>query len=429
MSLFFTALSVLTSLTGVATSNTLDTTVVDLSNICSLVGEAYSINAVDEITNEVIEITNATYSLLNNEDYEDIDLTKLDLSCFSSVDLIYYNDIYDLKGLNRYIEVGFNDKYVIYDKYDFEIEEVSLKDNNPYKGYDNCFKVYSDGEYGFNYLVFDGEVFIDTETFLEVDFSDAYSDFQESDIEAGYYVAYEEYSNPNTVSIPNAVYFQKLRGGYGANYTGVCGIVSTQNVFQYMNFFFNDNIIDEEYEYAVACASTRISDFLCSPCTGDMTTDNEDNEYLDYLVDKCEELTGTSPIDGMGPEHLVQFIDAFFEDLNLNVTLNYCTGNLSDVFSDYTKTIMRNGINAGRPVIANGCEHSMVAYAYCTDYVYIETGLNDYAMKTTWDTFNSNVFGFRSSAVDIVYNDVHVCSDDYIHSTTTDRMCPCEMTI
>ena len=98
MSLFFTALSVLTSLTGVATSNTLDTTVVDLSNICSLVGEAYSINAVDEITNEVIEITNATYSLLNNEDYEDIDLTKLDLSCFSSVDLIYYNDIYDLKN-------------------------------------------------------------------------------------------------------------------------------------------------------------------------------------------------------------------------------------------------------------------------------------------------------------------------------------------
>ena len=155
----------------------------------------------------------------------------------------------------------------------------------------------------------------------------------------------------------------------------------------------------------------------------------EDNDYLNYLVNLCTQLTGTSPVGGMNVNTHLNFIEKFFEDLNLSIYMNYCTGNLNDVFTDYTKTIIRNGINAGRPVIANGCEHSMVAYAYCTDYVYVETGLDDMPMKTTWDTFNSSAFGFRSSAIDIVYTDVHVCSDDYLHSETQVRMCPCEMTI
>lgn len=416
MSLLTTALFALTSLTGVATSNKVDTTVTNLTNVCSMVNEEYTIDLNGEILSDISDVYDKNETIVTEE---------LELDKFNCKDLLYYNDLYTLKGYNTYLEVVFNDKYVIYNKSTNEIEELGLLKENPYLFYEEEFKIYSDDGFDFKYLVYLNDEFINIETFKTPDFTEVFNTFQSGSYSAGDYIQYSSYPS-NATKIDDEFYFRNLRGGFGSNTEGVCGIISSQVILGYMNFFHNDNIVEEQFEGKSNGNSTDISQFIVSPCTGNNTMD-AGNNYKNYLIALCHSITGYNVSEGMDYSQQYAFLKEFFEIKNLNVSFHTSEGNFADVLTNRAKDMIRNAINNNRPCIANGAEHSMVAYAFCNDFVYVETGLADQPMKTPWDTFKSGLaISFIPTVIDIEYNDVHVCSNDY-HVTTQDiYICPCQ---
>lgn len=418
MSLITTALLALTSLTGFATSNKVDTTIYNLSNACTLVNEDFSLEVSMESGS--ISIDNNDETPISTMGVTNTSISDT-LSNFTASNLMYYNDVYNLKGYNAYLEIVFANKYVLYDKVNNCIIETGLKEDNPYKDYKDCFKVYDNGGFGFKYLTYINDEFINIETYSNVSFTNVSSSFSDTDLEAGDYYSFDMYES-GTKAIDDEFYFRRLYGGYGANINGTCGIVSSQVVLGYMNFYNNENIVEEQYEYNVTDYTTVTRDFNCSPKTG-FGLDEIGNEFRDHLIELFTTYNGKTPYGGMNYYTQYNLLYNYFKDKDIKVSFNTSEGNWGDQITNRAITIIKNAINNSRPCIANGTNHSVVAFAYSDDYVYVESGNSNYAMKTPWATFKKNTY--VPSAIDIIYEDEHVCSNDYYSLTAQVYLCPC----
>lgn len=142
----FLGLSALSSITGFASGINYNTTTEDLNNVSRFICE-----------NKNIEVCE-----------------------FNKLDKIYFNDLYTISGENRYIEVVFDNGYVIYDKKTESIDEYSFLNQSPYANYKDYFKIYSEETINFKYSVYSNKNFINLGNNISVNFSEIINSYADS---------------------------------------------------------------------------------------------------------------------------------------------------------------------------------------------------------------------------------------------------------
>ena len=394
MNAVFTALSVLSSITGFASSQRFDT-------------------SKDHLMDCMIEHFGELSPLVNEES------------------IVSTDDVYDLDGSNRYVLLSFFDnKFVIYDKKD----ECILKtyDTNPYEGYSDSFKLLGNIEEEYIYAYFNEEVndftFIDN-THLSKD--DIHIYFTNQGYSYGNY--YKEPEIPaNAHVIDNAFYFERLNNYHAPSTDGTCAVISTEILLGYYDTFVNDTIVDEQYDCPTKekdMVNPTVRDFAQSPGVDYFSSISGQSvsRFHDYLSDiACKEIGDDPKNNGMSVSNQKKLIKKYLDEKGIPYLVNSSDGNFSEVVANKAKTIIKNAINQNRPVIACGEGHCSVAYAYTDTLVWVHTGWG-YTAATPWRTFESGLFyNYSAGAIDVmgIYNGHHVCSDNYYASDINMFYCP-----
>lgn len=229
----------------------------------------------------------------------------------------------------------------------------------------------------------------------------------------------------DAIAIPNAFYFQKLGGRHGYNPDAICTIIAAQIIFGYYDTFVNDYLVDDMYDFVSVdeTGAQSIQSFEKSPGTGSLEEGESDQRFTDYLVDLGTNEIGISAhVDGYTTYQQSRVVRRYLNERDFDFTLNTVTN--SSFGQNLTKSKIKYAINNGRPVICNDRDHSVVAYAYDDDYVYVHTGWG-WPGRVIWETFedNSNV-GYEIGAIDIVLSCEHIHSDNYYSSYYHKAYCP-----
>ena len=385
---FVLALSALSSITGIKTANSIATTYDDYSNIARAIDSSVTLNILGEPS----------------------------LSNVKSID-----ELYSINGCNQYIEVQLENGYVIYDKKTKKIVEESNEDESPYTCFGDSFKAYVPNRYDPGYLFFDGNAF------------QVISKNNKSTFKAGEYYTGITPKN-DAVFIPNSFFFENLHNGHGNNFGDICGVVSAEILFNYLDTFCNDKIVDEKFEI---CAtdnpwnSRNLDDFTFSPATG--TNNSEDlsgQRFVNELVTICESANGKTPVgNGLYTSEQVRFVKRYLDNKGISYNMHTCIGNWADRISNRTVSFIKETIDAGRPVLSNGTGHATIAYGYDSDFVFVHTGWG-FVAATPWSTYTTSMFDFAydAGAIDIEI-DNHFHSDNYYYSFLNQYLCPCGRTI
>jgi len=300
--------------------------------------------------------------------------------CYSSIDDVEepIYDIYNIYGENRYILIEFtSDKYVLYDKKN-EVS-VNVFSNNPFQEIaDDKLKIYDEDKLGFNFAYYD-EYIKDFKCISSSSFLSSYEihDFIYSrDKKGGEYYSDIKLTSTATV-ISNAYYFENLKGMHAWNSKGTCAIVSSEILLGYYDTFHSDLIVDEKYDTRtqenIEMDNFKTESFSQSPGVDNYNKD--DNDFHDYLVNIARDEIGDDPeVDGMTTGNQIKLINNYLSKQGIDYTTSTSEGNLGDIWTQRAIEIIKNGINNDRPVIANGSGHSVVAYAYDDNYVWVHTG-------------------------------------------------------
>lgn len=388
MNIVFTALSVLSSITGFASGQRYDT-------------EAYHLqDLLFEHFGELSPLADENSILMSD-------------------------DVYDMGGSNRYLLLSFIDgKSVIYDKKDECILETY--DVNPYLGHDDEFKLLGniDDEYMFGY--FDEEIndftFINNTSKSKEDIRTYYGN---QDVSFGnYYTNIEMPANVHIIS--NAYYFERLGNRHALNNDGTCAVISAEILLGYYDTFVNDTIVPEEYDQPVVQPITSSNpkpiDFSESPGVDT----NSSHRFHDYLCDLSNNVLGVNPTNsGMNTKDQKRLMLEYLDERGLSYQTRCSEGNLTDLIGNKAKTVIKDAINQNRPVIACGEKHASVAYAYSDTMVWVHTGWG-FVGATPWRTFESGMFSnYYSGAIDFISIGVnaHVCSDNYFASNLSTYVC------
>lgn len=384
-------LSVLASITGVSSGTKYEMAEEDYIQIASVIG------------GQVLENENGFY------------LTNA----------IETDDVYSITGQNRYFEVELqNGGYLIYDKQEDCVLEYDLWKTSPYKDYDEKLKVLYQDDLKMNYIVYNQDTFIELNTKKSMSNSTLeYMANAEDEVAGEYYR--NIHPGSNATLIPNSFYFQNLNSYHGLNDSDICTIIATQIALGYYDTFQNDTIVDEQFDLiGVSYNNSRfVKDFTQSPGTG---TTWGDQRFRDSLVNLTTEVIGHSPVnEGMYTTEQIKLIRRYLNDKNIEYTLNTSEGNWGDHISNRAKKVIKDTIDAGRPVLTNGTGHSTIAYGYDDNYVYVHTGWG-YVAATPWSTYTSGFFGngFDLGAIDIIITAPHWHSDNYYSSTYDEYYCP-----
>lgn len=227
------------------------------------------------------------------------------------------------------------------------------------------------------------------------------------------------------VKIPNYEYFFHLNGKYGLNDSSVCTMVALQIVLGYYDSFINDGIVPEEWDvpaYSQIENPSSWEDFDDSPGTGSRGTAGrpQDDRMLDHLVDICTDEFDPD-IESSGTTMLIEqdVLEYYLNERGLSSSQYSIEiaddGSRPDTeYLNPARTIIKQAIDAGRPVFANGCHHATVAFAYDDDYVYVDTGWG-YVGKTEWDAFLCDGSSeYHPNAMDLEIELAHSHSDNYV---------------
>ena len=249
---------------------------------------------------------------------------------------------------------------------------------------------------------------------------------RKGDYESGQY--YFISPNETSVVIPNSFYFERLYDYHGHNESGICAIIALQIILGYYDTFCNDSIVNDTFDVETKTYTSvySVDEFEQSPGAGQMY---EDERFRDYLLNLAFTVNGVTPVNnGMTNNQQIALLQSYLNGTGLSYSLNYCEGNIIQDISGYAKTVIRNAIDQGRPVIANSISHSMVAYGYDDTFVYVHTGYG-YVSATPWSTFEAGLFEFASiGAIDINFSCSHFHSNNYYSYFTNDYYCPCGYT-
>lgn len=382
-------LNALSAITGFASGMTYETTSSDLKNISSFICE-------------------------NNhaQNLENVD---------------YIEDLYTLSGENRYVEVNLKNGYVIYDKKESKIEEYSFNGDSPYENYQNFLKVYSKENFGFKYVSYYDNTFIDCLNSNKIDFSAMLDCYSTLESKFGEYYRDIDIAE-DAIVIDNAFYFQKLNNHHAWNHVGTCTIVSMEILLSYYDTFYNDLIIPENYD-EISRQSTSdmmlITEFNQSPGVDNHT--REKQAFHEYLCEIGKNEVGDDPkVDGMNTKNQIKLLQNYLSKQKIDYSLHTSEGNAGDIWTQRAVKIIKAGIQNNRPVISNGSKHSTVAFAYNDEYVWVHTGWG-WVGATPWSTFESGLFeNYSAGCIDIsAIKGNHVHSDNYFSINKNTYICPC----
>lgn len=390
---------------------------VALSTLCSVSGiqpPSFSQNAY--IKNDCVDYSNIAAAL---------NTTTIEKSSgeISIVGVSNINDLYAINGANQYLEVQTDCGYLIYDKISKLVVESDLFEKSPFSACpDDFIRLYIPKENSSGYLAFDGKQF------------QVIAEKNKTKNEPGHYYAGITPDSDATF-IANSFFFENLKNGHGNNYNNICGIVSAEILFNYYDTFKNDTIVDEEYEiHAVSEKNNNpmlLNYFDRSPATGTNNEyDSKGQRFVEKLVSVFQSEIGHTPVgNGVYTREQIRFVKKYLNDRNIDSTIYDCEGNWGDRINQQAIYVIKSAINHGRPVIANGTGHSVVAYGYDSNYVYVHTGWGRVA-ATPWSTYETGMFDFEYDvgAIDIVINN-HVHSDNYYSSYYHKYYCPCGLAL
>lgn len=336
------------------------------------------------------------------------------------------DDLYAMDGTNRYLLADMIDgKTVVYDKKEQCISATC--DANPYTGLNVEFKLLSDIEDHYMFAYYNDEiqdfVFTNNSCF---DKESIHSYYANQGYKTGNYYTDVPYTN-NTVKIDNAFYFERLGNRHANNTSGTCTVISIEILLGYYDTFVNDNIVDEQYDRpaveSISSSTPTVRDFTTSPGV-DSTTDGS---FHNYLCDIATNEIGDDPRSGgMSNGNQKRLLTKYLDKRGIQYKTHSSDGNMADLFSNKAKGVIKDTINANRPVIANGEGHSTVAFAYNDKMVWVHTGWG-YAAATPWRTFESGAFfNYYAAAFDLqeISKNNHVHSDNYYATNKNLYICP-----
>lgn len=228
--------------------------------------------------------------------------------------------------------------------------------------------------------------------------------------------------------ISNSFYFEKLGNRHAINRVGTCCVVAAEILLGYYDTFLNDTIVSEQYDQPAVQnineTDPTITDFSISP---GVDSDSR-SDFHDYLCDIATNQVGDDPrSNGMTVYNQKQMIVKYLQEKGISYTTNSSEGNFADLCANKAKTVVKDTIDANRPVIVNGEGHSTVAFAYDDDYVWVHTGWG-FVAATPWRTFESGMFfNYSAGAIDVLSfdNNEHIHSDNYFCTNLNAYYCPC----
>lgn len=220
--------------------------------------------------------------------------------------------------------------------------------------------------------------------------------------------------------------------------SNICSVIAAQIIAGYYDSFCDDNVIDDQYDYVSVgdISETKSSDWKnwdfvsgCG-CIGnnnyihDEGYNKKDSRFRDYLVERYD-IVNNSNIKKKGASlsGLRAFTKNYYNSRSVKYECTTCEGNLSDLLKKRAKSFIKNCIDQGYPVIANGYSHSTVIFAYDDNYAYLVDGWGG-IRKTVWGTYTDwGTFGIPSALC--VKMDYHSHNDNYYSSSTKKFYCSC----
>lgn len=317
------------------------------------------------------------------------------------------DDVYGIDCSNQFLEVEINDEWCLYDKSNKEI--IIKLSQTPYN--DNNVKFYSNSS-GDDFFEYNGDNFVISNTNYLYEIDSYLSSYNRGHY---YSIGSDGYSS-NTHLIDNYYYFHNLKHYHGNNSTGTCSIVAAQIIFGYYDTFYNDTIVDEQYDISVSENKCCISDFEQSPGTGmdGSSTINSlsDSRFHDLLVQVAIDAGENTENAGLTSSEQLAMINRYFNIMDISYSYRYSAANTEEI-----KNIITSSIDSNRPVYCGGAGHTVVAYGYDTECVYVHTGWG-YVAKTPWSTFTG-------SALDILITEEHYHSNNYYSTVYNKNLCGC----
>ncbi len=337
---------------------------------------------------------------------------------------LYCEDLYTFSGENRYYDLEWENGFLIFDKKNQKITELSMCSNSPYYEYIESFKIYDEASYD-KYCAYYDYDFINVLTGKKV-LSSQITRTQEKNPK-DYYIKRLPGDDAHLVS--NSFYFTKLGTMHADNYQDTCSLVATEVILGYYDTFLTDKMVDEKYDIISDEKIDSDDIMLFEQSPGVDSIDYGFNRFHDYLIGLSRDICGIEPVGGMTPEETVNVIKAYLNRKNINYELNYSEGNFIDTLMQTAISLIKSAIDAGRPLIVGTKEHSTVAYGYDNDYVYVVTGWG-YAAAASWDIFRADLSNlYDVSAIDIKFTNLveHCHSNNYYSLSTNNYICPCGM--
>lgn len=373
--------------------------------------------------------SNTNYPM-EEQDYQTI-ATLLGISAypdengFAFTNVEKENEIYSIYGENRYFEVTLkNGGYAIYDKKEDKIVEYSLYEKSPYSSSSSELKILYEEDHKKTHIVYEND------NFYTLNLATSKSLYQVTPMSTSAAGVYNKNIKPGSdaVLIPNHFYFEELWDYHGTNEENVCSLVSVQMLFRYLDSFYNDDIVDEQYDL-VFKTREKTKDIHNFELPYERSNEREiekkrAEDFLSILEDLALQNFDHPLLDGYEIPELKVLIKEYLNQRGISYTWNVCDGNWSDQISNYAKKVIRESIDAGLPVISNGTGHSTVAYGYDENYVYVHTGWG-YIAATSWDTYTTKWIGnyYQTGALSLIIAS-HRHSDNFFSSGNNEYYCP-----
>lgn len=238
----------------------------------------------------------------------------------------------------------------------------------------------------------------------------------------------------NAVKIPNYEYFINLKSNHAENVNGTCSIVSISMLLGYYDTFVSDAYVPETYDYVSTDSISPKSwkDWTQSPGTGVIENGlvRGDSRFHDYLYDIFKNNYDSNKNDsGILANEAKLTLEKHLSNVGVEYSLNFVDSNPMEVIGDRSKAAIKQAIDEGRPVIANGKKHSTVAFAYDDDYLYIHTGWG-YAGRKEWDAFTYVGDWYIPSCIDLIPKDqTHSHCNNYYSLSDSKFYCSCGLSM
>lgn len=346
-------------------------------------------------------------------------------------ELLCEKPIYNCLGADRYRLIKFQSNYGIYDIQEEMLIKILSYEQFECLNIDSVIFFFPNDKCSFIYFDELSNCFYDCMSGAKIDNLNPLGN--SDSINRGEYYLRIPIAEDAT-KIDNYYYFEELGSAHGYNVDGTCAIVSSQILLNYYDSFYDDRLVDEQLDvnFKTFESNSSISEFYV-----DYNTDFAAYDYFhDYLCDFIVENTGESnPHDGVGVNYQIEMIKKYYESKGIEYTSTVSEGNWADLITARQVGVIKDAIDNNRPVIAGGNNavgpHSVVAYAYNDEYVWVHTGWG-YVAAVSWDMFTSHIFDFSkygyAGAIDIYPSGEHFHSDNFYVESDEEYLCTCGST-